>query len=91
MEIKATANPTIYSATIQNGYGDLVWFDSGTDVLSLVDKTYRIICDQARIEKTEEGKNEFYRSMMDSIERYCHLNPNLVVKVGDCGARLFAR
>jgi len=91
MKIEAIVNPTIYSSIIQNESGDVVWFDSGTEVLPLIDKTYEILCNSTETEKTEEGKNEFYRSMMDSIERYCHLNPNLVVKVGDCGARLFAR
>ena len=91
MEIKATSNPTIYSSIIQNEEGRVVWFDSGTEVLPLIDKTYTILCNSTETEKTEEGKNEFFRSMMDSIERSCHLNPDLVVQVGDYGARLFAR
>lgn len=91
MEIKATVNPTIYSSIIQNEEGSVVWFDSGTDVLSLIDKTYTILCNSTGTEKTEGGKNEFFRNMMDSIERSCHLNPNLVVEVGEYGARLFAR
>lgn len=91
MKIRTTVDPTIYSAIIQNESGDVVWFDSGTEVLPLIDKTYTILCNSTETEKTGEGKDEFFRNMMDSVERSCHLNPNLVVQVGEYRARLFAR
>lgn len=104
MTIHTSHTMAIYSATVQDGNGEIVWFDSGVELGSILERTYHaavnaggekavIVRDDGNTFPLESqaGKAAFLHQLIDSISHGCHLVGQRPVKAGFAVARMYSR